>query len=266
MRLGYILPCHYNPNVDLTKYTRPKQMMDINRFFGKHVFLFALDLRIIESYFCFHAGFGPVTYLGQSQPLCPWEDFQPVCSLPPSLGGGLNNDLLSNPLCENDPDHRTPGSESAVKVTPLNSNDSQHFAGLTGQDQEMFKWATGWRAGTPWVCGYARYFTHRNIQKVLVRLSFHARIAENSGMHGVMEESLCSCQTSALKQPEQSIIYGANNILRGATTKVYYVQCSLRWRRPSGQNARATLVCAPDSIPVLSWCCNASRLSALVAL
>lgn len=153
-----------------------------------------------------------------------------------------------------------------MKVTLLNSNDSQHFTDLTGQDQEMFKWATGWRAGTPWVCGYAHYFIHRNIQKLLVRLSFHVRIAE---ILGCMEwwRSLCTAvNLKPKKQPEQSIIYGVNNILTGATTKVYHVKCSLRWRRPSSQNASVTFVCAPDSIPVLGWCCKASRLSALVAL
>ena len=66
---------------------------------------------------CFHAGTCPTTYSGQLQPLSPREDFQPVCSLLPSLGGGINNDLLSNPLCENEPDHHTLGSESAVKDT-----------------------------------------------------------------------------------------------------------------------------------------------------
>lgn len=111
------------------------------------------------------------TYSGQLQPLSPWEDFQPFCSLPPSLGRGINNDLLSNPLCENDPVHHTLGSGSAVKDTLLSSNDLQRFSGRSD-------WGIVWKSHrlnkctpcSPWVT--LHIYLVRNTLLVQVKMPF----------------------------------------------------------------------------------------------
>lgn len=85
-----------------------------------------------------------------SRPVVAFELLRRFPAIVQSLGRGLNNDFVSNPLCENDPDLQTPGSESAEKCSLLKGNDSQHFSDLKNQVEEIAERASGLSIISPW--------------------------------------------------------------------------------------------------------------------
>lgn len=85
-----------------------------------------------------------------SRPVVAFELLRRFPAIVQSLGRGLNNDFVCNPLCENDPDLQTPGSESAEKCSLLKGNDSQHFSDLKNQVEEIAERASGLSIISPW--------------------------------------------------------------------------------------------------------------------
>lgn len=111
-------------------------------------FLFGLEINYDDSFCCvdtLDVRANPI-----SRPVVAFELLRRFPAIVQSLGRGLNNDFVSNPLCENDSDLQTAGSESAEKCSLLKGNDSQHFSDLKNQVEEIAERASGLSIISPW--------------------------------------------------------------------------------------------------------------------
>lgn len=182
-------------------------------------FLFGLEVNCDDS-FCsvdtldVHAN--PI-----SRPIVAFELLRRFPAIVQFLGRGLNNDFASNPLCENDPDLQTPGSESAEKCSLLKGNDSQNFSDLKNQVDEKAERASGLSIISPWYitapCG--KHLIKKKIPQSSIKAAFYSQIALIAGcMSQNHAEKWWRYKKSELSQQEAQ--KRSVNILQDSTLKL----------------------------------------------